>query len=150
MGRRYAVPFELAAVATGFKTAGLMVGGTAIRPRLYDLMLGQSGTAADNVVVWSVQRQTAAGTITSVTPRPLDPSDPASTTTGGSNASAEGTITANSDLLTVAFNQRGTYRWMAPPGGELIVPATANNGLAVLVKSAAYQGAAGGTLHFEE
>lgn len=150
MGRRYAVPFELAAVGTSYKTAGLVVGGTTIRPKIYDILFGLGGTPADNTLYWSLQRQTAAGTITAVTPRSLDPGNPAASSTAGSNATAEGTITANSDLLTFALNQRATFRWVAPPGGELVIPATANNGIPALTKSAAYTGVAGGVIHFEE
>lgn len=151
MSRKYAIPFELAAVATTYKTAGLLVGGTTSRPQIYELSVGQGGTPADNAIYWQVSRQTAAGTITSVTPRALDSTNSVvAVATAGSNATVEGTITASSDLITVAINQRASFRWVAAPGNELIVPATAANGLAVLTKSAAYTGVGGGYVHFEE
>jgi hypothetical protein len=34
--------------------------------------------------------------------------------------------------LQVAHNQRATFRWVAIPDGELIVPATAGAGLALM------------------
>jgi hypothetical protein len=30
-------------------------------------------------------------------------------------------------MLSVGLNQRATFRWVAVPGGELIVPATSDN-----------------------
>ena len=47
-------------------------------------------------------------------------------------------------------NQRATWRWVAAPFGEIILPATANVGVGVhaLVTSATI--VTGITLHFEE
>lgn len=150
MGARFGVTFELAAVGSGYKSAGIIIGSTSKRLRMYDLLVGQGGTPADNAVYWDVARQTAAGTATSVTPQALDPADSATTATAASNATLEGTVTAGSDVITVAINQRASYRWVAAPGGELIVPATAAAGFAIRTKSAAYTGVGGGTVHFEE
>lgn len=99
---------------------------TAIRPRIYDILVSSNATPADNSGEYVFKRSTTAGTSTSFTPVALDPGDPAATATFGVNHSAEPTYTANSDLLHFATNQRATFRWVAAPMGELILPAAAN------------------------
>ena len=73
----------------------------------------------------------ALGTSTAVTPIPLDPADAATESDAGENHTIEPTYTAGSILLAVGLNQRATFRWVASPGGELVYPATASNGLGV-------------------
>lgn len=99
---------------------------------IYDLIFGSEGDAADNEFLWQFQRCTSAGTRTAVTPQLLNPADAAVVTTAGQNHSAEPTYTADQIPLLIALNQRATFRWVAAPGGEIICPATANNGLGVL------------------
>ena len=38
--------------------------------------------------------------------------------------------TTTAEMLRVPLNHRASYRWVAAPGGELVWPATANNGIA--------------------
>lgn len=123
---------------------------TAIRPRIYDLLVSSNATPADNSGEYVLKRSTTIGTSTSFTPVALDPGDPAATATFGVNHSAEPTYTANSDLLHFATNQRATFRWVAAPMGELVLPAAANGvGLfAVAVGGSAV--AMQYTIHFEE
>lgn len=150
---KYAAKFSQATLTTTFKTAGhLRAPASGMRRiKLYDLLVGQGGTPADNVLEFNLKRTTANGTDTAVTPNPLDPADAACVATFGSNATVESAgITASSDLLDFNLNQRASYRWVAAPGSELVIPATANNGLVVLALSPAYTGAAGGSLLFEE
>lgn len=146
----YATTGQLAAVAAAYKTALRITGGTTVRPKLYDLLIGASGTPADNALVWALMRLTVAGTDTSLTPTPLDPADVAARATAGENASAEATFTAGSELLELPINQRASYRWVASPGGELVIPATAAAGIGARAKSAAYTGAAEATIQFSE
>ena len=110
------------------------VGADATRPRRgkwYDLIFGSEASPADNPFLWTVQRCTALGTSTSVTPSPLDPADAATESDAGENHTIDATQTANLILLAVALNQRATFRWVAAPGAELVYPATASNGLAL-------------------
>ena len=104
-------------------------GSAAIRPKLYDFTLGSDATPADNSAEYVVQRSTAAGTSTAVTPQLLDPLTSAAVSTAGEAHSAEPTYTANAILWQNAVNQRATYRWVAAPGGELVATATAANGM---------------------
>ncbi len=128
-----------------------LTGSAAVRPKIYDLMMGSDATPADNAAEYVLQRTTAAGTSTAVTPTPLDPLTSAAVATAGEAHSAEPTYTANIILLQWAQNQRATYRWVAAPGGELISAAAAAAGIALQVIGIA--GSAVNmnvTIHFEE
>jgi hypothetical protein len=128
-----------------------MTGGTGVRPRVYDLLCGSDATPADNAAEYVLQRSTAAGTSTAVTPQPLDPADPTAETAAGENHTVEPTYTADEIMLQWMQNQRATFRWVAAPGGEIVVPATANNGLGVQVITVAGSAVnTGVTIHFEE
>ena len=128
---RYAVDFQRTASTT------LSVGtitADATRPRRvkwYEVILGSEASAADNPFLYTLQRCTAAGTSTGVTPQPLDPADAATETDAGENHTIEPTYTAGAILLNIALNQRATFRWVAAPYGELVTPATAANGIGV-------------------
>lgn len=117
---------------------------------VYDVLLGVDGTPADNAIVWKVDRQTSTGTRSAVTPPPLDFGDAAALITCGANTTIEGIITAATQLLEVAVNQRASYRWVAAPGGELVVPATNVAGLGVRAKSPGYTSTATAAVHFLE
>lgn len=140
------------ALSSAYKTLLLLTAATATlcRAMVYDVLIGTNGTPADNFIEWDISRQTAAGTITATTPNPLDTTHRAAGTVGGANATAEGTITASSSVFYVGVNQRASYRWVAAPGGELIIPAVNLSGLALRAKSAAYTGTATAAMHHEE
>jgi hypothetical protein len=139
-----------AAVASPTKTTLTLVSSTTIRPEIYDLIIGSTATPADNALQWLLQRFTAAGTVTAVTPQALDPGNPAATATAGKNATAEPTYTAAAILLEIAMNQRSTQRWVAAPGGELFLPATGANGVGVQPVHASFTGTANACIHYRE
>lgn len=154
---RYAANNNLAgtkqAVSTAYKTLVVVKAATATLTRalVYDLLVGTNGTPADNYMEFNVERQTADGTATAVTPNPLDNLIRACGTVGAANATVEGTIAAStSSLFYIGLNQRASYRWVAAPGSELVVPATNLAGLALRVQSGAYTGTATGQMYFEE
>lgn len=129
MGAKYAVDMQRTASST-LSVGNITAPGSAMRRfRVYFAQFGCEGDAADNEFLWTLQRCTTAGTRTSVTPMPLDPADAAAATTAGENHTVDPTYTANEILLNTPLNQRATYQWQAAPGGELVVPATANAGL---------------------
>lgn len=110
------------------------IGADATRPRRtkwYDVVMGSEASPADNPFLWTIQRCTALGTSTAVTPQSLDPADAATEEDAGENHTIDATQTANAILLAVPLNQRATFRWVAAPGSELVTPATASNGLAL-------------------
>ena len=146
MQRRYHTAGNQATTASSYKTALLLVSTSGIRPAIYEFNVGTEGAPAENAVVYVLQRSTTTVTLTAVTPLPLDPTDatvtaPAATAIGLNNASAEPTYTSNQFLWgPLGFNQRATYRWVAAPGGELLLPAIAAAGAGMQCKSAAYTG----------
>lgn len=139
-------------LSTSYKTLVALTAATATlkRAKVYDVMVGTDGTPADNAVVYDISRQTAAGTSTAATPTALDPADAASGTVGSVNFTAEGTITAASSVFSIAMNQRASYRWVAAPGSELVIPATNLAGFALRAKSPGYTSTAVGTILFQD
>lgn len=148
-GRRYAVSGSQAISSPDDTMLGI-TGGTGVRPILYEFAIGENDTPADTQIQWSIQRSTAAGTSTAVTPAPLDSNDPASTTAAGQNHTAEPTYTASTVLWQMPLNLRASHRWIADPDGGFIVPATANNGLGLYPTHASSTVLMNGTLWFQE
>lgn len=108
--------------------------GATVRARLYDLVVGSDATPADAATKLAIQRSTTSGLGTTiVVPPPLDSADPASLMQWVSAwTSTQPTITAVTTLLQVAMNQRATFRWVAVPDSELVVPATIWAGLSLM------------------
>lgn len=140
------------AISASYKTllSIFATSGTLHRCSIYDFTFATNGVPADNYMQYDVSRMTADGTATAVTPNPLDPADAASLMTSKANYSAEPTVTSASSLLATGLNQRASYRWIAAPGSELIVPATANNGLVFRALSGAYTGNATASAMYDE
>ncbi len=138
MARKYGITGNCASAASSTLPIANIVGTTAVRTMLYDMLLGSDATPADQAAKYSWQRSTTVGTWAgsggaAITPQALDPSDPAAVTTSNQGICSAGpTLTASAFLLQVAMNQA--------PGSELKVPATANNGIALvpLVATATY------------
>jgi hypothetical protein len=125
-------------------------GASMRRIKVYDLVVGSEATPADNAFLWQAQRCTTAGTATAVTPQPLDPADAAAVSAAAENHTVDPTLTANAVLLSLPLNQRASFRWVAAPGGELVIPATASNGIAIRTPTAGGLVAVSSTVHFEE
>lgn len=149
MGAKFAVDLQRTASTTASLGNITNPGSGQRRHRWFYLHLGCQGDAADNEFLYTIQRCTTAGTRTSVTPQPLDPADAAAVTTAGENHTVEPTYTAGEILLNIALNQRATFQWYAPPGGELVVPATASNGIGVQSPTSTAL-VITGQIHFEE
>lgn len=107
-------------------------GTAAKRGAVYYVSTGSDATA-DNAIELVIQRCSALGTSTAVTPQALDSADAAATLLAGEAHSAEPTYTANAILLNISGHQRATIQWYAPPGGELIIPSTNNAGVGMQV-----------------
>ena len=133
MSERYHGRSGSVAVGTNKALLNLFNGGTAQRGRVYDLVLGCVATPADAATHFQGVRSTAVGTEgAGGTPTGLDPASPAAAYDIGMGAfSVEPTKTASSAVFGVSMNQRATFRWVAAPGGEFVLPATANAGMAV-------------------
>jgi hypothetical protein len=141
-------------LSTAYKTLVQLhatTGATTLRRGwVYDIMVGADGTPADNVLNWIVNRSTTAGTGTAHVPTPLETGDAACLLTGTVNYTIEPTVTDQTGLLQVAVNQRASYRWVAAPGGEFVVPAINVTGIAVRAKSPAYASTATASMSFWE
>ena len=145
----YACEFNRTASATA--SVGSIVADST-RPRrgkVFDLVIGSEATPADNAFKWLVQRITAEGTNTDVVPKPVDPADAATEADAGENHTVEPTYTAAEVMLSIALNQRASFRWVAVPGRELVYPATAANGFGLQTPTASAV-AVTATLHFDE
>jgi hypothetical protein len=141
------------AITSTFKTLISIAASTVTalrRGKVYDLLVGTNGTPADNYMVWDVSRSTATGTATALVPRDLDPADAAALCAAGCNHTVEPTYTADTSVFYIGVNQRASYRWVAAPGGELLFPATADNGLGLRTLSGGYTGTVAVSAHYEE
>lgn len=107
------------------------------RAKISDLAIGCGASPADNAFVWIFQRCTTAPTATALTPNSLDPADTlASTIVANATVTVDGSLTANAFLFRIPENQRATVRWVAAPYCELIIPATASNGIMIGLSAA--------------
>jgi hypothetical protein len=142
------------AMTTTYKTAISLTAATGAttlrRAYIYDAMFGADGTPADNVLTYKADRQTSVGTGTAATAAPIDAADAACLVTETVNHTVEPTVTASTQLIEIPVNQRASYRWVASPGGELIVPAVDVTGIGFRGKSPAYTGTIMCTVHFFE
>jgi hypothetical protein len=127
MARRYSSDGSQNAAAS--TTILGLTSAATIRPHVYELVFGSSATPADQAFNMQVNRYTAAGTATSVTPQALNTSDPASLASAGEDHTVEPTYTAGAVMLSFSINQQSTFRWAVPPEEGIVLPATAANGV---------------------
>lgn len=127
-----------------------VISATTARPKVFDVVLSSSSTPNDYSAQFYLQRFSADGTGTSVTPQPLDFNDRAAVATSKHTYTVEPTLTANEILLQLAHNQRATVRWVAVPGRELVIPALAGDGIAVVCIAVSTQFTEDVTIFFEE
>lgn len=135
VGRQYNISGNCNQGASATLPLGNVLSATTVRPVIYDVTMGSDSTPADNASTFAFQRGTTAGTWAgsggaAITPQALDPADPAAASTANQGVASVGpTLTASAFLLQWSQNQRATFRWVAAPGSELKMPATAGNGL---------------------
>lgn len=107
------------------------------RARIYDWSLSSSATPGDNVFIHVAQRCTTAGTGNALTPNALDPADTlASTIVCKDTITVDAALTASAFLYEVTLNQRASFRWVAAPYGEMVISATASNGISLGLSAA--------------
>lgn len=142
--------------ATGLGTTGTdktilgLTSAATVRPELHYLSLGSGATPADQATTLVLKRYTAAGTATAVVPIALDPASPAALAAAGENHTVEPTYTAASELFSIPVNQRNTVQWWAAPGGEIVLPATAANGVGIKSLSSTGTPTMDATFHWQE
>jgi len=114
---------------------------TAHRIWLYEINMGNVGTPADLTSMYLIGQTTDAGASGGAITSTLlsDAAGQAARSVFHSNLTTEPTyvntsttsglaVVADGDLLRVPLNHRATYRWVAPPGGEFVAPATTTDG----------------------
>lgn len=110
-------------------------GGTPRRLKLLEFLCGSdAATLGTSSFRWEVQRSTSAATGTSVSPNVLDGhifggSESGTSALIKSSLTANGTLTSGAIMLTIAIAEQATFRWVANPGYEIVIPSSANNGL---------------------
>ena len=97
---------------------------TTIRPHVYFLAFGCSGTPADQAFTIQLGRQTAAGTGTTATLSALSTTDPASLASGKYNHTVAPTYTASAILMSIDVNQRASFTWIEDPERGIVLPAS--------------------------
>ena len=131
MSAKYSASGSQTLTTTAVTALGLTAATASLRRAfISEFIIGDVGTPADNVVLHTAQRVTAAGTATAVTPTKLDPADAASDTVAGENHTVEPTYTASEEVFEIPLNTRATFRWVAAPGYEIVIPATNAAGVA--------------------
>lgn len=129
---KYSVDASAASLAASTSVLGLD-GTTTTRGKLYDVVVGSNATPADNAVDFQIRRfATSNGTGTAVVPVTLDPADGAAEIDGTATYTGSPSFTANAEVLRWSQNQRATFRWVAAPGGEIVIPATSDSGIALV------------------
>jgi hypothetical protein len=107
------------------------------RARILTLELGNASSPADNAFLLIVQRCTSNATGSARTPNMSDAADTlASTIVVTDTVTADPPLTANAFLMNWPVNQRGSVRFVPPPGAEIVIPSTASNGIMVGISAA--------------
>lgn len=134
---RWGVGFNKGAASVQTVAAVTAAAASPRRAKVYDWSMGCGASPADNAFVHLAQRCSTAGTGAAQTPNALDPADTlASTIVCKDTITVDPTLTAGAILLRKALNQRATFRWVAAPYGELVIPATTSNGIGFCLSAA--------------
>jgi hypothetical protein len=98
------------------------------RAKVYDWTLGSGAAPTSATFIHLMQKCTTLPTGTGVTPRAADQADTlASTIVVNNLVTVDPTLT---DIyMRKPLNQQNTFRWVAPQGGEILIPAVASSGV---------------------
>ena len=128
--------------------------GSAKRFKVYEINSGFTlASPSDNLLSVRLHRfVTADGTGTARIPNPLDPADGPCVATGFSNHTIEPTTYSTDEEVWGAIGQhmRATYRWVAAPGSEIVIPNTASVGVGLVASHASATPEHIGSLLFSE
>ncbi len=129
MGKAYSAVDDQALAASPGESVLSYQSTTAIRPALFELITGNTGTPADAAIECRFKRfDTADGTGDSPGSDALDEGDPAAAGVVQGNHSVEPTYGSLGEPLIFGLNMRATFRWIAAPGKEIKAPAVATEG----------------------
>jgi hypothetical protein len=138
MPRSYGIVKSMAANpnATYPSLMAYMASAAGVRPKIFEFAISSHASPADYASQFSIMRTTTAaptgGNAQASVPA-IDPGDPASLATGYDSATGGATMSTN--MYTVAVNLRASFRWVAAPGKEFVVPNTIYNGAGIVVNA---------------
>jgi len=131
--------------STTVGVGAISAGGTTRRIFLTEFLCGSdAATLGTSNFRWELTRSTSAATGTSVSATYVDGhalggaevdfstgSSPSFVAIGNikSNLTANGTLTSGAIMLTLALAQQATFRWVANPGFEIVIPAISAAGI---------------------
>ncbi len=128
--------------------------GSSKRFKVFEINSGFTlASPSDNLLSVRLHRfVTADGAGTARVPNPLDPADGASVATGLQNHTTEPTTYSTDEEVWGPLGQhmRATYRWVAAPGKEIVVPDTASVGVGLVATHASVTPEHTGALYFSE
>lgn len=140
----YGIPGVQGTVTGAYKSAAVTWGSATLkRIKWYEIIMGAASlpNATDCYVQIDVSRFTTTTGLagSAFTPNATDPADGPALAVAAINLSVDPVVTANSSLLNFGVNQRSTTRWVPSDEAKfLIVPATAQAGLALRVTSTTF------------
>ena len=141
---------------TAYKTIIQVSSQATGRAQIYDVMVGATAdggySSTDSALDYDISRSTTTTTGTTIAATAINPADPAARALCRVNFTTEPTITATSTVLQLSLNQRASQRWVAAPGGELVLPNTSANGLSLRARTQAsgYTSTLGCCIHFTD
>ena len=142
MARSYAISYTGANGGVGYPQLGIghTVASPTVRPRIFEWEFGSVATPADQASKVQITRWGTAAPTGGSTPTigVLDSLDPAAIAVP--YAACTGGCTMGTIMMMVSINQRATFRWVAAPGKEIVLPALQYNGAGIQIasQSAAY------------
>jgi len=149
--RCYSAVDDQAVTASPGDTVVSLTSAATIRPAVYELILGTTGTPGDQAIEWQLRRfDTADGTGDALAEQPVDPADPAALATAKGNHTVEPTYGSLAIPLILGIHQRATFHWRAMQGRGIKIPAVATEGVGIVPFNASYIGLATATMFWEE
>jgi len=148
---KFGSPFGKTAISITVGVASLETASSAgNRLKLSELILGSdAATLGTSNIRWDIIRSTTTATGTAITPDPLDMADTATGAVVKSNLTAQG-ATGTRVVLSIPLSQQATFRWVANPGSEIVIPSSASAGVHITTPAAGTLVSAAGSLIFEE
>ena len=148
---RFGVGHAGATSGTNLTIISVNVTATLTRPKIYDLTIGSDATPADQAAEFQVLRISASGsTGTALTAMGLESTSlTANANSIGGPFTVEPTFVVG-PMLSIALNQRATFRWVAAPGSELTGGPLQSSGIALRSIASGATYALVGSLLWEE
>ncbi len=130
MGKGCSIQYTGAAVA-GVALAIAQATATGVRPRIQEFDIGSHATPVDQATMYQLVRTTTAVPTGGSTPNIgyNDSADGVAALTP--YAGSTGGATIGTTLLELGIHMKATYRWVAQPGREWVIPNTQYAGIGI-------------------